>query len=66
MTDPMHCFWLGVTKHLVELFKAAGVLTDRHMTQMQTYINNIGASRSYGRMRSKIEGNMSRFTAEVV
>jgi hypothetical protein len=50
-SDPMHCLWLGVTKHLVELFKEEGFLKDSDMKQMETYINKLGTNRSYGRMR---------------
>jgi hypothetical protein len=63
--DPMHNLWLGVTHNLVELFKEKGFLKDKQLAEMQDYINKIGANRKYGRMRSKIESNMSRFTAEV-
>ena len=65
VVDPMHNLHLGITKHIVKLFKDNHLITDAHMREMQAQLNRIGGSRRYGRMRTKIEGNMANFTAAV-
>ena len=63
--DPMHNLWLGVTKHLIDVWKDAKVLTEAKMKVIQTAVDNLGAARRHGRMRSKIS-SMSGFTAEEI
>ncbi len=62
--DPMHCLWLGIAKHVLDLWKADGFFSESQLAEMQTRVDDLHATRKYGRMRSKIAGNMSDFTAE--
>ncbi len=62
--DPMHCLWLGIAKHILDLWKADNFFSDSQLAEMQQRVDDLHATRKYGRMRSKISGNMSDFTAE--
>ena len=63
--DPMHNLWLGVSKHIIDVWKDAGVLTKAKMKQIQVSIDKMGAARRFGRMRSKVS-SMSGFTAQEI
>ena len=58
-----HNLFLGCTKHIVELLKEKGLITAAHMREMEATLTEIAGTRKYGRMRTKVEGNMSNFTA---
>ena len=62
--DPMHCLWMGVAKHVITKWKDHKMITPAQMRTMETKLRCLPTTRRYGRMRSKIDGNMAQFTAE--
>ena len=62
--DPMHCLWMGVATHVITKWKDNKMITPKQMTVMETKLRLLPTTRRYGRMRSKLDGNMSQFTAE--
>ena len=62
--DPMHCLWMGIAKHVIEQWKANDLITRPDMVKMEQKLKDLPTTRRYGRLRSKLEGNMAQFTAE--
>lgn len=57
--DPLHCMWLGVTKHLLTVWKEDKILTSRHMEDMQRRMDSMQPPRDVGGIWRNIEANLS-------
>ena len=62
--DPMHNLLLGTAKHMVELWKNLGLLTDKDFVTIQERVDSFTALSDVGRIPTKISSAFSGFTAE--
>ncbi|XP_058880312.1 uncharacterized protein LOC131737148 [Acipenser ruthenus] len=59
--DPMHNLFLGTAKHVIEIWKEQGILTDKDMKSIQEKIDDFEVPSDLGRIPNKIQ---SSFTAD--
>ena len=64
IVDPMHNFFLGTAKRVLEIWRDTNVLSHQNFQDMQEKIDNFITPRGLGRIPSKIASNFSGFTAK--
>ena len=64
VVDPMHNLLLGTAKHMVEIWKKRGILTDKELNMIQEKVDSFVAIPDVGRMPTKISSAFSGFTAQ--
>lgn len=63
--DPMHCLYLGITKHLMKsVWIDREILTPKQLQLLQECVNSCSAPANLGRIPHKIASNFSGFTAD--
>lgn len=62
--DPMHNLFLGTAKHVIEIWKEQGVLTDKDMKSIQEKIDDFEVPSDLGRIPNKIQSGFASFTAD--
>ena len=59
--DPMHNLLLGTTKHTIEVWKNNGLITVKHLEEIQERVNSFCCPNDIGRMPSKIQSSFFWF-----
>ena len=62
--DPMHCLFLGLAKHAVQVWKEKDILQSRHFMILQERVDAIIPPSKVGRIPLKIESGFASFTAD--
>ena len=62
--DPMHCAFLGLAKHTIQIWKDKGILQANHFKLLQEKVNLIIPPSKIGRIPRKIECSFVSFTAD--
>lgn len=64
VVDPMHNLLLGTSKHMINVWKTSGILTDKDFDKIQERVNSVTTPNDMGRMPLKIASGFAGFTAE--
>ena len=64
IVDPMHNLLLGTTKHMMIVWKAQGILIDKHLALIQKTVDSFVTPSDVGRIPTKIASGFSGFTAD--
>ena len=59
----MHCIFLGLAKHTVQIWKDNGILQHHHFKMLQEKLDKIIPPAKVGRIPRKIEAGLASFTA---
>ena len=62
--DPMHCIFLGIAKHTIQVWKEKLVLQPKDFKLIQEKIDSINPPKNIGRIARKIECGFSSLTAD--
>ena len=62
--DTMHCFWLGIAKHMTKHFFQSGILSKQNLQSIQEKMNTVRVPSTVGRIPYKIASGFSAFTAD--
>ena len=64
VVDPMHNLYLGIAKHVMNVWKSRGVLTNSDFDVMEETVSNIVTPNYVGRMPLKIGSSFAGFSAD--
>ena len=62
--DPMHNLLLGTAKHVLSVWKSAGIIEESHLFDVQRKVDAFITPTDIGRIPEKITSGFSSFTAE--
>ena len=62
--DPMHYFYLGTAKHMINVWLKREILVDSKFKQVQEKAENVLTPRNIGRIPRKISSSFAGFTAD--
>ena len=62
--DPMHCIFLGLAKHTIQIWKDKGILQSTQFSLLQDKVDSIVPPSKIGRIPRKIQCSFMSFTAD--
>jgi hypothetical protein len=62
--DPMHNLYLGTSKHMIQVWKDTGRLTDEDFVKIQQIVDEMKVPSEMGKIPKKISSKFSKLTAD--